>query len=304
MSTLISWKIRQLLYLMAISLILAIVPTSGLVQPLRAAGSESGVPLLFVENVDQFPAVGNGETVQFVVQGEESTLRLTDQALWFTHVTPPEAATAEVQALDDESRTGLNLRLAFVDANPQPRIEPFNRLETRVSYFRGSDPAGWQIDVPVWGGVRYVDLYPGLDLELTGENGRLALRWVVKPEAGVQSSDRSSLEGVRFQVEGAESLALDGADQLRLTTALGEMTLPLPYPVDAAGAPLDSSTQPAVDGLEIVAPVGQQPPPASDLVSVAAAGDLLFSTYLAGSGGEGINGLAVDGTGSTYITGL
>ncbi len=304
MSTLISWKMRQLFYLMTIGLILVIVPGSGLAQPLRAAGPESGLPLLFVENVGQFSPTGDGETVHFLVQGDQTSLRLTEQALWFTHITPPEVATAEVQALDAESRRAVNLRLTFVDANPQPRIEPFNRLETRVSYFRGSDPAGWQTDVPVWGGVRYVDLYPGLDLELTGENGRFALRWVVKPEAAVQASDTSPLDGVRFQVDGAESLALDETGQLRLTTALGELSLPLPHPVDAAGAPLDLSTRPVLDGLDIVTPVGQTPPPASDLVSVAAAGDLLFSTYLGGSGGEDVKGLAVDGAGSAYVTGF
>jgi YVTN family beta-propeller protein len=300
MSTLISWKIKPILYVLTISLLLTIGPASGLAQPLQAAAPEAGLPLLFVENVGQFAAAGDGEIVQFVVQGDQTSLRVTDRALWFTHLTPPGPAAAEVQALDDPTRSGLNLRLAFVDANPQPRIEPFNRLATRVSYFRGSDPAGWQTNVPVWGGVRYVDLYPGLDLELSGENGQLALRWVVKPEA----AGSSLLEGVRFQVAGAETLALTGAGQLRLATALGERTLPLPYLVDAGGAPLDASVHPAIDGLEIVAPVGQQPPPASDLMGVAAAGDLLFSTYLGGSGGEDVKGLAVDGAGSAYVTGF
>ena len=186
-------------FLIAISLILAMVPASGLAQPLRAAAPEAGLPLLFVENAGQFSAAGDGETVRFVVQGEAFTLRLTDQALWFTYLTPPEPATGGAQAGDAASWPGLNLRLAFVDANPRPRLEPFNRLETRVSYFRGSDSTAWQTGVPVWGGVRYIDLYPGFDLELTGENGRLELRWVVKPEAAGQSSDSSPLGGVRFQ---------------------------------------------------------------------------------------------------------
>ena len=31
-----------------------------------------------------------------------------------------------------------------------------------------ADPTKWYPDVPVWGGVRYLDLYPGIDLELSG----------------------------------------------------------------------------------------------------------------------------------------
>ncbi len=48
-----------------------------------------------------------------------------------------------------------------------------NRLETRVSYFTVADPAGWRANVPAWSGVRYSDLYPGIDLELGSENGTL-----------------------------------------------------------------------------------------------------------------------------------
>lgn len=292
------WKNGQIIVGMLLVLLILSAPTA---LPVLA---QAGPPLLFIENLGQFPPVGNGETVRFLVQGDQASLRLTDQALWFTRLAPPDAAALDLQTLEAAPRRGLNLRLGFVGANSQPRLEAFNRLETRVSYFKGSDPGLWQSDVPVWGGVRYVDLYPGLDLEVTSESGRLVQRWVVKPEVVAQAGDSSPLSDVRLQVDGAESLALDEADQLRLTTALGDVTLPLPHPVDADGVPLDPSTRPAVDGLAIVGPVGQILPPGDDLVGLAAAGDLLFSTYLGGSGGEDVKGLAVDGAGSAYVTGL
>ncbi|MER3426346.1 MAG: hypothetical protein C4299_04200 [Thermoleophilia bacterium] len=69
---------------------------------------------------------------------------------------------------------GVHLRLRFEGANPHPRLEPFQRLETHVSYFLGNDPAKWHADVPVWAGVRYVDLYPGIDLEVGGGLGGCA----------------------------------------------------------------------------------------------------------------------------------
>lgn len=288
--------------LVIVGTILVLLILSGsTAQPVLA---QAGPPLLFIENVGQFSPVGNGETVRFVVQGDQTSLRLTDQALWFTRLAPPDVTTLDLLALNEVPRRGLNLRLGFVSANPQPKLEAFNRLETRVSYFRGSDPGLWQSDVPVWGGVRYVDLYPGLDLEVTGENGRLVQRWIFKPHALAQAGDNSALSDVRFRVDGAQALALDEADRLGLTTVLGDVILPLPYPVDANGVPLDPSTRPAVDGLEIVGPVGPIASPGEDLVRVAAAGDLLFSTYLGGSGGEDVKGLAVDGAGSAYVTGL
>ena len=102
---------------------------------------------------------------------------------------------------------GANLKLTFPGANPHPRLEPFNLLDTRISFFRGSDAVTWWGAVPVWGGVRYVELYPGIDLELTGKKGEWLPRLVVQPHA--------DLDAVRLRVEGAESVAVAG-DALRL----------------------------------------------------------------------------------------
>ena len=49
----------------------------------------------------------------------------------------------------------VNVKLSFPGANPHPALEPFDRLDTHVSYFIGNDSAKWRADVPVWGGVRY-----------------------------------------------------------------------------------------------------------------------------------------------------
>ncbi len=82
----------------------------------------------------------------------------------------------------------MHLRLSFIGANPQPRLEPFQRLEMHVSYVLGHDPAKWHADVPVWGGVRYVGLYPGIDLEvgadLAGLGDLRGLRLFPAPPGG------------------------------------------------------------------------------------------------------------------------
>ena len=115
-------------------------------------------------------------------------------------------------------RKATNIKLSFVGANPHPRLEPFDRLDTVVSYFIGNEPEKWRPDVPVWGGVRYVDLYPGVDLEITSEGGQMVQRLAARPGA--------DLSAVRLRVEGADAVTVDG-DALRLTTAAGEVALPL-----------------------------------------------------------------------------
>ncbi len=276
------------------------------------AQAVSGPSLLFVENVGQWPASANGETIHFQVNDRSASLSLTDSALWFTFLesVPPTIGVQnldEPQSLSPLPQRGLSLKLSFVNANPQPRIEPFQRLDTLASYFKGNDPTRWQTNVPVWGGVRYVDLYPGLDLEISSENGQLVQRLVVKAGdvAAQAATELPPLAGVRWQVAGADSAALDGAGGLRLTTPLGDITLPLLQAVTAAGAPVDlATTTPEVNGLEVVAPFSSAPPPPGSSAQIAGSSDLVYSTFIgSNSYFDSSEDIAIDSTGAAYLTG-
>lgn len=249
--------------------------------PLGVASATDGGTPLVVENVGQLdPAV------RFEIRGPDRTLWLTDDAVWITLLTP----TAEVEANPD----GVNLRLSFVGANPSPALEPFEQQPTHVSYFRGNDPAAWQPDVPVWGGVRYVDLYPGIDLELGGAHGadpRLVL------DAGMSADD------VRLQVDGADDLAVDGGS-LRVGTSSGEFTLPLLGLVSPDGSPVSAGGPPSlVAANQVSAPFAA----ASDQPVEAepeAAGDLIYNTFVGGGREDLGQSIALDQAGAAYITGF
>ncbi len=161
--------------------------------------------LLFIENAGQFDPAA-----RFQVWGGAGTVWLAEDAIWLTVVEPgdrdqgsgdrSQASGVRGQEMgrfsdapDDPSavrgsapQRAVNLKLSFPGANPQPLLEPFDRQETHVSYFIGNNPARWRADVPVWGGVRYRDLYPGLDLEIF-RRGR-----AVVVAAGPQSEIRNS----------------------------------------------------------------------------------------------------------------
>ncbi len=94
-----------------------------------------------------------------------------------------------------------HLKLTFPGSNPDVRIEPIELLTTTVSYFLGNDPDRWRPDVPVYGGVRYADLYPGVDLVLDDRDAF----WRLEAKPGVETAP------VRLQVEGADMLGVDGA---------------------------------------------------------------------------------------------
>jgi hypothetical protein len=253
---------------------------------------------MFIENVGQFPASPGGtgdQRARFQVRGGNATLYLAEDALWFTvldrsqvDLSPGQTpATPERFSMphEDPPCQGVSLKLSFVGADPHPRLEPFNRLDTHVSYFVGSDPGKWRADVPVWGGVRYVDLYPGVDLEVTGDGGRWAWRLAIR-------DSQFAVSNVRLRVEGAEALTLDG-DHLRLTTALGEYTLPLLQVVGTADANLAS---PTITGDQVALPFASAVPNPQLVLSPvevsaianpqADASDLLYSTFLGGSSND------------------
>lgn len=303
----ITGKLSQRLSLILLTFGLVVLPGQATIPVL----AQEGPALMFIENVGQF----SGEAIRFQVQSSQATLSLAENALWFTFLEQP---TTEVQAQNTlptdpgalisnlQSSTpqrAVNLKLSFLDANPQPSLEPFNRLETHVSYFVGNDPANWRSDVPVWGGVRYIDLYPGVDLEITSENGQLVQRWVVKADVAV--AETSPLSAIRWRVEGADALSLENENQLRLATAIGDFILTLPQSVDLNGAPLDLSTTPEVNGLEIASPFTSARSSTDLPAYTAAAADLLYSTYLGGPGYlDSARKITADSAGHAYLTGL
>ena len=159
--------------------------------------------VMFIENIGQF-----ADGARFQVWAGPGTLWLAEDAIWISiversnvdvapsHVEPGLAAASSIEG---STSNRVNLRLSFPNANPQPRLEPFDRLDTHVSYFMGADPEQLHVDVPVWGGVRYVDLYPGLDLEITGEGGQWQWRLTRgKPRAGQCPKRQGTLSAIRM----------------------------------------------------------------------------------------------------------
>lgn len=260
----------------------------------EVAPAAPGIPLAFVENVGQFD-----HRIDFQVNSGDMTLFLSYDALWISLAEPslpsgtlPRAGTDGQTDLAGPAARRVNLRLSFLGANPHPHLEPFDRLDAQFSFFRGDDPAQWHPDVPAWGGVRYADLYPGLDLELTSEKGQLVKRLIVR--------EPSSLADVRLKVEGADGLSLEG-NHLRLATPLGDLALPL-LAVEGGQLPCEPVISRLDGGYEISAPFAASSCPAGN-GKPASTSVLHYSTYLGGSCEDRAYDIAVDSTGHVYVTG-
>lgn len=281
-----------------LSLLWAIIPLSAETRSPGTPDAATG-RVLFVENVGQF-----ARDARFQVWGGGQTLWLADDAIWLQvveHVAveapenPPGGHLGRPRERTPAS--GVNVRLSFPGANPHPVIEPFERLAVHVSYFVGGDPAGWHTDVPVWGGIRYRDLYPHVDLEISDLGGRIVQRFVAGPGA--------DLNAVRVQVEGATVTGITGG-LLKLATPAGALILPLPdadFPWAVTGSVFNGSQatwRVEVGRASVVAAgfadgllVGTADNPAA----------LLYSTYLGGGSQDMGRGIALDAAGGIYVTG-
>jgi hypothetical protein len=307
-------------------------PRSTITDSSQAQGTEAlhSSPVMFIENVGQF-----ADGARFQVRGGDKTIWLAEDGLWVTVAEPPArpspasegaphpasrppdgrrpASLAVAEPGESSEVRSVNIRLSFSGANPHPRLEPFNRLETVVSYFIGNDPAQWRAAVPVWGGVRYNDLYPGIDLEITGEGGHLVQRLVTRPGA--------NLSAVRLRVEGADAVTPTpspaavaspnlvgraGWEQgLLLRTALGDFTLPLLQVEEGIVKP---ALVQQVDRLafEVAHPFTVENGADSAPLSIAHPQQevsLLYAGFLGGSDWDVGRGIAVDAAGNAYVTG-
>ena len=89
----------------------------------------------------------------------------------------------------DRDRGDLGLRIdchavkvGFAGANSTPAISEQNKAKEYYNYFIG-DKSRWAGGVPLFGGVRYHELYDGIDMQFWGMEGTVKYEFYVTPEA-------------------------------------------------------------------------------------------------------------------------
>ncbi|MEM7129190.1 MAG: SBBP repeat-containing protein [Chloroflexota bacterium] len=205
-------------------------------QPSARSFSERSTAL-FIENVGQFH-----EDLRFVTLGGDRTFALFDDSIWISLATP-NLRTAHV-------------KLSFENANPTPQLVPFEVGDAEGAFFRGKDASNWYRDVPTWRGVRYVELYPNIDLEFYENLGQISYRLVVH-EGG-------DLRDVVMQIDNVERISVAG-DQIELSILLEKYyhfdaerftyAIPLLDLHTDKGTLTVQNIAPIVDGVRIVSPV-------------------------------------------------
>jgi hypothetical protein len=242
---------------------------------------------------------------RYLLRSGDDAIWLWEDAIWLQHF--PKSSLYPVDPVEPgEAAPGVNLRLSFVGANQNPRLEPFMKLKTQVSYFLGADPLDWRAAQPAWGALRYRDLYSNIDLVIDTTRSGLEARmlpWRLEAHKG------ADLSTIKLRVEGLEGLGLLD-DGLLLQTQVGSIQLPaLRLSWDGLMQEQPNLTimftsveriNQGIYELGSVEVVGQGN---SRIPAEAGDQDLVYSSFLGGSDLESGYAVAVDGTGAAYVVG-
>ena len=282
----------------------------------KITGTYGRLPLSFEANQGQVEG-----QVKFLSRGSGYSLFLTSSEAVLAlrkPSAPQQRGQTDFESMiaetgDAQTTEPAVLRMQLVGANAAPHIVGLEELPGKVNYFIGNDPKKWQTNIPTYRAVLYKEVYPGIDIKFYGNNRQMEYDIIVKPGA-----DPSKVQ-----------LAYDGIEGLRITEN-GDLEISLHSPTSTLTQKSPIIYQ-EIDGKRIVvegrfkilrnhviASEAKQSPTLSENTQFAYTfevasydkGHLLiidpvlaYSTFVGGSGYDGGEGIAVDGSGNAYVTG-
>jgi uncharacterized repeat protein (TIGR03803 family) len=255
------------------------------------AMSYGKLPLSFEVNLGQADP-----GVRFLAHGEGYSLFLKcDEAVLALHKT--EKADGRTQIKMPGLKEDV-VRMQLIGADPAPRVTGEHKLPGRANYFIGNDAKKWRTDVPTFARVQYRNVYPGVDLVYYGNQGRLEYDFVLAAKADPET--------IGFHFAGAKRLKVRRDGSLDVVMNDGEITFQKPglYQVENGVRQTVQGKFRLLAGNRIGFSVGNYDRARSLIIDPV----LVYSTYFGGSNGGDYGGdyaaaIAVDNSGSTYITG-
>ncbi len=268
----------------------AIAPTAGDTAPLPgkswAVDVYGKLPLSFEANRGQ-----TNEAVQFLSRGDGYSLFLTGGEAVMVFHRAPHSGSAKNRRLERGEPSVL--RMQMIGSNKNPRATGLEELPGRTNHFIGNDPTRWRTQLPTYAKVKYESVYPGVDLVYYGNQGRLEYDLIVAPGADPRV--------IALSFQGANRVEHDAEGGLLISSAAGVLRQPKPVIYQEIGG-----VRTSIQGRYVLDAAGQI---RLDVAaydrrhSLVIDPTLIYSTYLSGSADTFIYGIAVDQSGSVYVTG-
>jgi hypothetical protein len=189
------------------------------------------------------------------------------------------------------------LHLHFLNTNPNARLVGTQKQAGIVNYLRGNNPTDWQTNIPTFRGLRYEELYPGIDLYYEGTNGQLKGTYMIAPDA-----DPSE---IRWSYSGADDMRIDPATgDLRISVGTTQSILLIEQPPlawqEIKGKRVPVQVSYAMNRDQSFGFVPGLYDPAYTLIIDPT---LTYASYLGGNSADYAYDVAVDAQGNFYVTG-
>ncbi|HEX5858177.1 MAG TPA: SBBP repeat-containing protein [Microbacterium sp.] len=255
-----------------------------LALPAASAPAQTEAPQAYEDARLSFtPNAGQtDERVRYLAQGAGYSLFFTDAQAVFSFAPGADDAVGS---------SGLALGLRFLGADSEA-LDAGARAPGTVNRLTGS--GDWQSGVPTYEEIVYRELWPKIDLAVDGEGGEL--RYELRLHPGADPGD------IRLAYAGADGLTIDADGDMVVDTSLGELTdaRPVAYQ-DLDGRRVPVASRHALQGGDRhgFAIDGDYDRGRPLVISAA----LAYSTFLGAVGSESGRGVAVDRSGSAYVTG-
>ncbi|NYT17359.1 MAG: hypothetical protein GKC06_05070, partial [Methanomicrobiales archaeon] len=244
-------------------------------EPVEQDGSLASLPLVFIQNAGQFR-----NDILFMVISDAGPVSFERDGSALRVVSPEDGKTAF-------------LGYRFEGVSDGVAVEGVDQLACEANFLTGSDQSQWITGVDTFRALRYVNLYPGIDLLYEGVSDGLKSTYTVRP-----GSDPGA---ITIEYYGQDDLSVAPEGTLLLTTAAGTITHSAPYCYQVIdGTVVEVSSGYTLTGQGRVGfAVGDYDRDYDLIIDPV----LKYGLYLKGIGMADAHGVAVDTRRNAYVTG-
>lgn len=279
-------KSNMLIWALLVTVVAAASLNGQNVAPQSPVAGYGRLPLTFESNRGQA-----APQVTFISRGPGYRAYLTSDGMVLSLRAGETKTSSTTHRPSNVKRTSIRFQL--LGSAPKPQVVGENQQPGTVNYFIGNDPSRWHRNVPVYGQIRYKNVYPGIDLIYYGNHQQLEYDFAVAPKGDPRQ--------IKFAITGASNIHVASDGTLVLGTNNGDLHFQAPVIYQER----NGRRIPVKGGFNVsganridfqLAQYDSTQPLVIDPV-------LLYSTYLGGSGDDQPAGIAVDTSGNVYVGG-